>query len=225
GALLLFRKTAELLDPNARDILAQVNTRIAELELQFNRPVAARAAMELALNAVPQLQELRQAFDTVFGPESRLPESARRAYALRPAPADLGGKWTPVLESAATGKLTDALKAFESLTESNAQVQSAWFNLGLIRAWLGDNARAVDALNRSMDLETDEGLATEAGALAEVLRCGHGLDQATDYIEHRAYMQIREPEAFGNLLNAWGKSGRLVAVNADREQGIFSPLV
>ena len=225
GALLLFRKTAELLDPNARDILAQVNTRIAELELQFNRPVASRAAMERALNAAPQLQEWRQAFDTVFGSESRLPESARRAYALHPAPSDQAGKWGPVVESAATGKLTDALKAFESLTESNAQVPAAWFNLGLVRAWLGDNARAVEALNRSMDLEPDESLATDAGALAEVLRCGHGLDQETDYVEHRAYMQIREPEAFGNLLNAWGKSGRLVAVNADREQGIFSALV
>src|SRR5262249_349250 len=45
GALLLFRKTAELLDPNARDILAQVNTRIAGLVLHFNPPVAARAAI------------------------------------------------------------------------------------------------------------------------------------------------------------------------------------
>ena len=34
GALLLFRKTAELLDPNAADVQAQVHSRIAELELQ-----------------------------------------------------------------------------------------------------------------------------------------------------------------------------------------------
>src|SRR5262245_31905238 len=119
GALILFRKTAELLDPNARDVQAQVNTRIAELELHFNNPVAARAAMDRALHAVPQLQELRQALNSVFGSESRLPESARRAYAFRVAPALLTAVWAPMLESAATGKLTDALKAFEDLVQAH----------------------------------------------------------------------------------------------------------
>ena len=53
GALMLFRKTAEQLDPNARDVQAQVHSRIAELELQFNRPVAARAAIDRALHFTP----------------------------------------------------------------------------------------------------------------------------------------------------------------------------
>src|SRR5204863_719767 len=93
GALMLFRKTAELLDPNAKEVLAQVHSRIAELELQFNRPIAARAAMERALHFAPQVGELRQAFDSVFGPEARLPVVARKAYAFRPAPAGDGDAW------------------------------------------------------------------------------------------------------------------------------------
>jgi predicted Zn-dependent protease len=225
GALLLFRKTAELLDPHAKEVQAQVHSRIAELELQANRPVAARAALDRARHFAPQAQELNQAFESVFGPEARLPESARKAYAFRPSRAGKADRWGPALESANSGKLTDALKALEGIVEADESDPSAWFNLGLTRAWLGDNARALDALARSIDLETDEKRLEENGALTEVLRCGHGLERETDYIEHRAYMQIRDAEAVGKALNEWGKAGRLVVVNADREHGIFSALL
>jgi tetratricopeptide (TPR) repeat protein len=225
GALLLFRKTAELLDPNARDVQAQVQSRIAELELQFNRPVAARAAMERALHLAPGSQELRQAFDSVFGNESRLPEIARKAYAFRPAPAGKADRWKPEIETAATGKLTDALKAFESVAEADATDPTAWFNVGITRAWLGDNHRAVEALNRSIDLDTDEARIEEAGGLAEVLRMGLGMEDETDYLEHRAFLEIRDPDPVGKAINDWGQAGRLVIVNVEREQGIFSALV
>src|SRR5262245_2131882 len=225
GALMLFRKTAELLDPNAKEVQAQVHSRIAELELQANRPVAARAALDRARHFAPQVQELKQAFESVFGPESRLPEAARQAYTFRQAAAEKGERWGPALESPASGKLTDALKALEGMVEAHPSDPAAWFNFGLTRAWLGDNPRALEVLNKSLDLETDETRLEETGALAEVLRCGHGLERETDYIEHRAYMQIRDPEAVGKTLNEWGKAGRLVVVNADREQGIFSALL
>jgi len=225
GALMLFRKTAELLDPNARDVQAQVQSRIAELELQFNRPVAARAAMERALHFAPGSQELRQAFDSVFGNESRLPEVARRAYAFRPAPAGKADQWKPALEAAGTGRLTDALKAFEKLAEADANDPAAWFDVGLVRAWLGDNHRAVEALGRAIDLDSDEARNEEAGALAEVLRMGLGMEDETDYLEHRAFLQIRDPDPVGKAISEWAQSGRMVIVNADREQGIFSALV
>src|SRR5262245_10320600 len=170
GALMLFRKTAELLDPNARDVQAQVHSRIAELELQFNHPVAARAAIDRALHFAPSNQDLRQAFESVFGNESRLPAVARQAYAFRAAPAGKADSWKPALDSAATGKLTDALKALNGLAEADPRDPATWFNVGLVRAWLGDNPRAVEALAKSIDLETDEARAEETGALAEVLR-------------------------------------------------------
>ena len=225
GALMLFRKTAELVDPNAKDVQAQVHSRIAELELQFNRPVAARAAMERALHFAPQVLELRQAYESVFGAESRLPEIARKPYTFRPAPPGKADQWKPALESAASGKLTDALKAFEQLAEADAGDPAGWFNVGLVRAWLGDNQRAVEALNRSIELETDDDRAEEAGALAEVLRMGLGMEEETDYLEHRAFMQIRDPEPVGKALNDWGNAGRMLVVNANREEGIFSALI
>src|SRR6476469_7849483 len=101
GALMLFRKTAELLDPNATEVQAQVYSRIAELELQFNRPVAARAAMDRALHFAPNVAELRQAYESVFGPESRLPEVARKAYAFRNVPGRIPDDWTKAFDSAA----------------------------------------------------------------------------------------------------------------------------
>src|SRR4051794_30107500 len=150
GALLLFRKTAELLDPNAKDVQAQVHSRIAELELQENRPAAARAALDRARHFAPQVQELRQAFESVFGAESRLPESARRAYTFRAPGTGDANRWQAALESAGSGKLTDALKAFEGVTGTDATDAAAWFNLGLVRAWLGDNPRALEALSRAL---------------------------------------------------------------------------
>jgi hypothetical protein len=225
GALMLFRKTAELLDPNANEVQAQVHSRIAELELQFNRPVAARAAMGRALHFAPNVADLRQAYESVFGPESRLPEVARKAYAFRPAPAGKADQWKPALDAAATGKLTDALTAFERLAEADARDPAAWFNVALVRAWLGDNHRAVEALNRYIDLETDAPGIEEAGALSEVLRMGLGMEDETDYLEHRAFIQIRDPDPVGKAINAWGEAGRLIVINADREQGIFSAIV
>lgn len=219
GALMLFRKTAELLDPNATGILAQVNARVAELELQNNRPVAAREAMRRAVEAAPQLQELRQAFDSVFGDESRLPMAARQAYSLRPSPA------AQPADTANPARLTQAVQSFESAVRQQPGDAAAWFNVGLLRAWLGDNVRAIEALVQSIERDADEDRAAEAGALTEVLRCGHGVEAQSDFIEHRAYLEIREPEPVGQLLGEWGQAGRLVIVNADRENGIFSGLV
>src|SRR5262249_36974189 len=53
GALLLFRKAAELYDPEARDILGQVYGLIGDSEFKMNRPVAARVAIQMAMHYQP----------------------------------------------------------------------------------------------------------------------------------------------------------------------------
>src|SRR5260370_38129560 len=58
GALLLYRKAAELYDPAAGPVLSEVYTAITDCELKLNRPVAARAPLALAIlhdSASPQL--------------------------------------------------------------------------------------------------------------------------------------------------------------------------
>src|SRR5262245_15014306 len=90
GALMLFRKAAEAYAPDAAEPLAYLHELIADLELRLNRPVAARAALKRASHLAPTSADLRQALNTLFGPNSRLPEAARKDYTFLPStgPAD-----------------------------------------------------------------------------------------------------------------------------------------
>lgn len=219
GALMLFRKAAEAYPPEAHDQLTQVYEMIARNELMLNRPVASRAALERAVHFQPADPELRDQFEALFGEQSRLPECARKKYAFRPMTRRLPPAATE------TGKLTDARKAFDELTKQAPDDPAAWFNLGLVRAWLGEQPGAVEALNRSVELEADDGRAEEAAALAEVLRCGQGMENDADYLEHRVFLPIRDPGAVSGLLQAWDREGRMIAAQADPQGTYFSALI
>jgi tetratricopeptide (TPR) repeat protein len=228
GALLLFRKAAEFYDPQAHDALAQVYVFIGDCEMKLNRPVAARAALQIALRCDPANEDLRQNFETAFGDQSPLPPAARQAYAfLGPAPGVGGSRraaWDRVL--ADTGpRLADAARVFEQLTAEDGDDAAAWYNLGLARAWLGDNARALDALDRYVEREADEARAAAAWTLAEVLRLGYGLEDRADYREYSVSYQLRDPNPLLHLLNEWERDHRLVGVQASQEEGVLSALV
>ncbi len=217
GALLLFRKAADAYPPEAHDQLAQVHEMIARHEVILNRPVAARAALERAALFAPGDAELRQQFEGIFGSESRLPEAARKAYSFRPTAK-------PVAASA-TGKLSDAKKAFEALTQVVPDDPAAWFNFALCRAWLGEQPGALAALNESVEREWDDAKAEESVALLEVLKCAHGMEADTDYLEHRVFMPVRDPEAVFQLLQVMSQEGRILAPQMDPNGQFFSCVV
>jgi tetratricopeptide (TPR) repeat protein len=229
GALLLFRKAAEYYDPEAREVLGQVYALIGENELKMNRPVAACWALRTALRFQPSNVELREGIDEVFGDQSRLPLSARSeySYAAPSSGADAGRRqaWEKAQSSAGAGKLAEAAAAFTQLTQDDANDASAWYNLGLTRAWLGDNKGAIEALDRYVDLETDESRAGAAWTLAEVLRCGHGMEAEANYVEHVLLFQIRDPRPVLTLLEEWQRGRRLIGVQANQEQGFITGLV
>jgi tetratricopeptide (TPR) repeat protein len=218
GALLLFRKAAEAYDPEARDQLAHVYELIFRNEFLLNRPVAARAALERAVHFQPGDPEAREQFDGLFGPDSRLPECARKKYAFRPTAK-------PVAADAATGRFSDARAAFEKLTQLTPGDPAAWFNLGLVLAWVGEQPKAVEALNKSVELETDDHRAEEAAALAEVLRCGQGMEDEADYVEHGFILPIRDPQPVMGWLRAMDQSGRLLGVQVSEENGTVQAMV
>jgi hypothetical protein len=83
----------------------------------------------------------------------------------------------------------------------------------------------VEALNKSIELEWDDAKAQESAALVEVLRCGHGMENEADYLEHRVYMPVRDPQALFGLLQAWDQEQKIVAAQADPEGQHFSCLV
>jgi tetratricopeptide (TPR) repeat protein len=229
GALLLARKAVEAYDPEARDYLANAYWIIYDGEMKMNRPVAARAALRLVVRYMPADEQVRNVWDTLFGKPSTLPEVARREYTLlSPPPAEAGARraaWDRVLQGAGdTPRLGDLARKFEELTKEDAADAAAWFNLGLARAWLGDNAAALEALDRYLDLEADETRGAVAAGLVEVLRCGQGMEDACDYHEYAFGYPLRDPQPVQAMLQEWAQSGRLVGLPAPQE-GVFIALV
>ncbi len=230
GALILFRKAAELYDPTARALLAHVNMVIFDCEMKLNHPVAARAAAELSLRADPGQAELAKGIDTVFGPGNpNLPESAKRKYVYKSlaatAPGERRAAWDKALSSAATGKLSDAAGAFAELTKSDANDAAAFYNLGLTLAWQGNNRAALEALDAYMNLESDETEAASAWALAEVLRCGQGVEDDADYVEHSATTALREPQKYVDWLQELQKQGLLTGAQVNQEEGMLMAVI
>ena len=214
GALLLYRKAAEGYDPEAHDALTNVYLKIYSQETMLNRPIAARAALERAARFQPGDPEIRKQLDGEFGAEGALPDAARKKYTFRPTAK-------PLAASLATGKFGDARKAFEELTQLTPDDPAAWFNLGVVLAWIGEQPKAVEALLMSIDLETDDHRAEEAGALIEVLRCGYGMEADTDYLAHGYVMPIREPNAVMNLLRIWEQTKKLRNIRPVPESGLL----
>jgi tetratricopeptide (TPR) repeat protein len=163
------------------------------------------------------------------GEQSRLPAAARRDYSfLSPAVSPTGARlaaWDRVLKGDAWVKIGDAVGVFEQLTREDAQDAAAWYNLGLVRARLGENRAALEALDRYVTLESDEARAGDAWALAEVLRCGHGMQDDADYHEYSYFFQIREPQRVLGALNEWEQARRLVGTQVNEQAGILSAVV
>lgn len=229
GALRLFRKAAELYDPGAHDLLAQSYGLIADIEIRLNRPIAARAAARISLHLNPNQPELRQSMDAVFGTGSRFPATARTEYTFHnPAASVTGdrrGAWDQALTSAGSPRLSDVARAFQQLTERDPEDSAAWFNLGLARAWLGDNAGAIEALDRHVAVEADEQQAANAWALAEVLRLGRGMEEQADYREYSYLYPVRDTRPILQMLQEWEQTRKLTGVRVDQEQGILSAMV
>jgi tetratricopeptide (TPR) repeat protein len=227
GALLLFRKAADLYAPDALGPLGQAYALIADCELKMNRPVAARAALQIAIRCEPASEELRENLEQIFGKESTLPDAARKEYTFQsPAPGVSGERrtaWDRALGGA--GKLSDTARAFGELTAADPADAAAWYNLALVRAWLGENAPALEALDRYIELEADEARAAAAWTLGEVLRLGHGLEEQADCREYTVSYEARDFNPVMALLQEWERDRRLVGVQSNQQEGILSALV
>jgi tetratricopeptide (TPR) repeat protein len=208
-----YREAARHYHPEAHTVLGPLYGALAECELRLNRPVAARAALEMALRHAPDLEECRQQWQHLFQKPSYLPEAARREYRFLSVagttPASQAA-WRDALQRAATGKLTDARAAFQELTANYPEEAAVWYNLALTCAWLGENADALEALERYLALEADDERAAQAWALAEVLRCGAGLEDDADYVEYSAWFEVQQPEALAQLLEQWLHQRRFI---------------
>lgn len=230
GALMLFRKAADLYDPQAHDILAGLFFNIFDCEMKLNHPVAARAALQLALRYNPTSQELRDGFEQIFGPDNNnLPPCAKREYRYLPVSSSAAearrAAWENALSTGSTGKLGDAARAFEMLVRDDENDAAAWFNLGLTQAWQGNNLAALESLERYTALETDETRAAQAWTLAEILRCGQGLEDQADHVEYSTIIPLQDPGAFVEGLSTFDKDGLLTGARIDRDQGVLTAMI
>ncbi len=225
---MLARRAAESYDSEAHGFLSDAYYIIAQCEQRRNNPIAARTALRLAIHHGPDLEDFRNAFEALYGPQGRLPECARKDYTFQRPPADLTGParqpWDQALQAGGNIRLGDLPQLFEPLTQQTPDNAAAWYNLGLSRAWLGDNRGALEALDRYLNLETNEERAGEAAAMMEVLRCGQELLDEADYREDTFTLPIRNPAPIEGLLNEWITSGRL-RPNPEPPQGTFVGLL
>jgi tetratricopeptide (TPR) repeat protein len=228
GALILARRAAEAYHPEALDYLAQVYALIYQLEMQRHRPVAAHAALRILVRCEPGDQELRQALEVQFGSQSHLPDCARREYTFQKPQGSLSGErrqaWDRVLAELETPRLSHLAAAFEQLTSQDPGDAAAWFNLALSQAWLGENRKALDALDRYLPLEEDDRRATEAAALGEVLRVAAGMEDECDYHQYSVEYRLQDYQPLAKLFQEWQEAGRLMA-RQNKEDGVITGMV
>ena len=133
--------------------------------------------------------------------------------------------WDQALKSSGSGKLTDAVKAFEILTQGTQVEAEAWYNLGLTYAWLGNHPAAVAALDQYVYSEPDETQAAKAWALAEVLRYGQGMEEQADTVAHSVLFGVREPKALVAELEELKRTGQLAGAHVNEENVLFATIL
>lgn len=217
GALMLYHKAAELIAPEAKDQLLEVYTRIADLSYICQQYLASSYAVDRALQLRPDVPELHRLRERLFGPNTRLPRSARERYALRRTRQ-------PIAESYITGRLSDARQGYEQLVQHTPDDPAAWFNLGLIYAWQGENQRAVEAMYRSLDVEVDDRLAEQTGTLVEVLLTARGMDSSANYPHYICSLAIRDPQRLFQLIKDKHQQGVIDGIEVNQEEGLVRGL-
>lgn len=223
GALLLARRAADAFDPEAKETYTTVHLMIFDIEIRHNRPIAARAALEQVIASSSTDNDYRNTMKNVFGDDSSFPLAARKKYELLKAAPSRRAAWDGVLKNVPP-RLSALVAAYDQLTQQAADDANAWYNLGLARAWLGDNKGAIGALDTFIEKTTDEQAAADAGTLCEVLRTGIGMEEESDYYQKVITYQIRDPQPINALLQEWVQSHRLIPLPNEQE-GMITALI
>jgi tetratricopeptide (TPR) repeat protein len=150
--------------------------------LRLQRPLAAWASWQQALRQKPGDPAATEALDRLAGSPT-LPRAATQVYRLNgPEGESRRARWDRELRGGDRGDLAAAEGAFARLATIDPDDASAWYNLGLCRAWRGENLTALGALHRFVALAAarDFDAAADAWTLAEVLRHGAGAEEQAD---------------------------------------------
>lgn len=206
---------AEAIEHHARTLF-----KIGNCHQMQGRPLAAWAAWQRSLKIMPDFQTAHNAIEEQIKNNPILPAKARTGLPLKSPDEfalfneDRRVQWDKALEGEREWHLDDIITAFETLTEQDSKDAAAWYNLAISCAWAGDNARAIEAMDEYLKLETDFEAAAEAWDLCEILRLGVGAEEFSDIIDYVAVYELGDTDAF---LQAIHRSSRLVVNNSNEE--------
>ncbi len=195
GALILARKSLESYHPAAVGPLCRVLKLIFNCELAVNRPIAARVALKMILKLDPTLAEAKNDMEAHFGAPSLFAEAVKHDYSLLPPPPtrDRQMAWNKAAKTHGASRLGGMAKMFEDLTASDPTDIPACYNSALTLAMVGNNAKALEALDRYFQLEKDESRLIAATGLRIVLRADIGLTNQSDFIDRIFLAQVNDP--------------------------------
>lgn len=225
GAAMLYRKAVELYAPDAHEQLSFLFERIGNYELRRNHFLAARYAFNHCLRLMPDNQELREAYERAFGAESFAPEIARQDLRLLGYDPKRPPEWNEAVAKGNSGRLSEAAKFFEKASQQPKADPLAWYNAGLLRAWMGENAKALEHWERYIDKERDESKAVPVSALMQILMMGEELLDRTDYVHYRLDARLRDPRAVVRTIQQWINENRFAPMQHDPEEGMITGFV
>ncbi len=213
-------------DPRSDLMIAQCYQLISQIQFQLQRPIAGKAALLRAAATIPNNREIQTILNQ-YEQESNLPETAKKDYKFRAVSEKNAEMLKKSLDQlSGTGeKLSEVANFFEEMVKIDSKDGASWFNLGLTYAWLGDHLQAVEKLNKSLDLENDLSRAEETGALIELLLCGQGTQDLSDYLEFSLLFQLSQPQTFIQFLQEMDQAQRISGLRSEPQQqmiqGIF----
>ncbi len=145
----------------------------SQVLLEEGRLLAARAHLLAAASVSPQ--EDRSATELLFGlyREPGVPLPFKVEWPLVEADPQLSStaQWGLAIAAAHKAEWRRAAAALETVAQNAPKSPAVWWNLGLCRAWLADDARAVEAFGNCTEASatSDLDMAVEAAMLAQLL--------------------------------------------------------
>lgn len=194
-ALHHYRLAADACDPAASEMMADIHLGIAQCETIRHHPFAAKAALDVAHRCMPSNEAIQDYLNRYYGVKSEYPAIVRKNHPFKKMikkdalPLD-------VQQATQGGKLGKLHQLMEGLVQRLSYDPAFFYNLGLTRAWVGENQGAIDALDEYVRQASDEQEAIEAWSLAEAVRLDGGQDVASDYPLHFVLYQLKDARRF-----------------------------
>jgi len=216
GALILLRKAAIYYHIDSKEDLARVYNLIFRCEMNRNRPIAAKVALQIAVRYLPANTDLKGMLDNLTGAQSRMPKTIQNDLTFIASSTSQENSVFTESEDIRLGNLPDI---FRKKIASNPADNGAKFNLAVSLAWLGMNKESFDALDDFIKKEKDETHYRKAALLQEILKFAIGMENESDYINHHIGVTLTNSESVSKWLTELQQTRRIMPLYQDKEAG------